>query len=69
MFEFLAEKIETKLQNIDNCSLRCKYKLKIYSNYALTSMRYHLSVHDIHKTYLYKLDAMAKKYLKKCKEV
>ena len=28
-------------------------------------MRYHLSVHDIHKTHLDKLDSIARKYLKK----
>ena len=44
MFQFLSEKFETKLKNIDNCYLRGEHKLKIYSNYALTSMRYHFSV-------------------------
>ena len=39
--------------------------MKIYSRYALISMRYHLSVHDIHKTHLDKLDGIARKYLKK----
>ena len=39
--------------------------MKIYSRYALISMRYHLSVHDIHKTHLDKLDNVARKYLKK----
>ena len=65
MFEFLYEKFEAKLKNIDKCSLRGEYKLKIYSNYALISMRYHLSVHDVHKTHLDKLDTLARKYLKK----
>ena len=65
MFEFLLKMLEKKLQNIDKCSLRGENKLKIYSNYALISMRYHLSVHDVHKTHLEKLDSIAKKYLKK----
>ena len=65
MFEFLFEKLSKKLQNIDKSSLRGEYKMKIYSRYALISMRYHLSVHDIHKTHLDKLDNVAKKYLKK----
>ena len=65
MFQFLLEKLNKKLQNIDNSSLRGEYKMKIYSRYALISMRYHLSVHDIHKTHLDKLDNVAKKYLKK----
>ena len=37
-FEFLLEKPETKLKNIDNYSLRGEHKLTIYSNYDLTSM-------------------------------
>ena len=65
MFEFLFEKLAKKLQNIDNSSLRGEHKMKIYSRYALLSMRYHLSVHDIHKSHLDKLDNMARKYLKK----
>ena len=65
MFEFLSDKLNKKLQNIDNSSLRGEYKMKIYSRYALISMRYHLSVHDIHKTHLNKLDDIARKYLKK----
>ena len=65
MFEFLSDKLNKKLQNIDNSSLRGEYKVKIYSRYALISMRYHLSVHDIHKTHLDKLDDIARKYLKK----
>ena len=65
MFQFLYDKLSKKLQNIDNSSLRGEHKMKIYSRYALISMRYHLSVHDIHKTHLDKLDSIARKYLKK----
>ena len=65
MFEFLFGKFNKKLQNIDNSYLRGEYKLNLYSRYALISMRYHLSVHDIHKTHLDKLDSIARKYLKK----
>ena len=59
MFLFLHEKLETKLKNIDASKLRGEYKLNIYSRYALISMRYHLSVHDVHKTHLDKLDSLA----------
>ena len=65
MFEFLYEKFEAKLKNIDSCFLRGEYKLNIYSRYALISMRYHLSVHDLHTTHLTQLDSLARKYLKK----
>ena len=65
MFTFLSEKLNKKLQNIENSSLKGENKMKIYSRYALISMRYHLSVHDIHKIHLDKLDNIAKKFLKK----
>ena len=61
----MFDKFNKKLQNIDDSSLRGEYKLNMYSRYALISMRYHLSVHDIHKTHLDKLDSIARKYLKK----
>ena len=53
------------IYNIYSSFLRGEYKLNLYSKYALISMRYHLSVHDIHKTHLDKLDNDARKYLKK----
>ena len=62
MHQFLYDKLETKLKNIDSSHLRGEHKLNIYSRYALISMRYYLSVHDLHKTHL---DALARKYLKK----
>ena len=64
MFEFLLDKFEKKLKNIDNSKLRGEYKLNIYSRYALISMRYHLSVHDIHKTHLDKMDEISEKMVK-----
>ena len=65
MFQFLFDKLEKKLMNIDESNLRGEYKLNIYSRYALPSLRYHFSVHNIHKTHLEKLDSLAKKFLKK----
>ena len=65
MFQFLFDKLEGKLKNIDMCKLRGEFKLNIYSRYALPSLRYHFSVHNIHNTHLEKLDNLAKKFLKK----
>ena len=65
MFKFLYEKLESKLKNIDRSKLRGEFKLNIYSRYALPSLRYHFSVHDIHKTHLDKLDCLAKQFLKR----
>ena len=61
----LYSKLEIKLENIDNSTLRGEYKANIYARYALPSLRYYMSVHHIHKTHQDKLDNLAKKYLKK----
>ena len=38
--------------------------MAIYSRYVMPSLRFHLSVHNIHQTHLDKLDHLAKRYLK-----
>ena len=45
--------------------VRGEHKLAIYERHALPSMRYHLSIHDMHTTHLTELDNIAKKYVKK----
>ena len=64
MFASMKLKLETKLENIHKSTLRGEYKLKIYSQYALPSMRYFMSVHHITKTHMDKLDNMVRQYLK-----
>ena len=39
--------------------------MAIYTRYALPSLRYHLTVHSLHKCHLEELDLLAKKFLKK----
>ena len=63
-YDIIEEKLQTKLENIDKCSLRGERKLAIYSRYALPSMRFFISVHQIHKTQQEKLDTLTRKYLK-----
>ena len=63
--EQLYKILSVKLENIDLSKVRSEHKLKIYERHALPSMRFHLSIHDLHKTHLTKLDNLAKKYLKK----
>ena len=65
MFAFLNSKLKAKLENIDSSTLRGEYKVNIYSRFALPSIRFYFSVHQIHKTHMSKLDDMARKYLKK----
>ena len=58
-------KFLSSLENIDKTKVRAEYKVAIYTRYALPSLRYHLTVHTLHKTHLDELDLLAKKFLKK----
>ena len=57
--------LSNKLKNIDNSKVRGEHKLAIYERYALPSMRYHLSIHDLNKTHLDGLDKVARTFIKK----
>ena len=46
-FEHLLSQLNEKLENINKASVRGEYKLAIYSRYALPSLRFHLSVHNL----------------------
>ena len=62
---FLKDKLSSKLENIDKTKVRAEYKVAVYTRYALPSLRYHLTVHSLHKTHLDELDLLAQKFLKK----
>lgn len=62
---FLKDKLGTKLANVDKTKVRGEFKVAIYVRYALPSLRYHLTVHNLHKTHLEELDLVAQSYLKK----
>ena len=61
----LKDKISRKLENLEKSLVRGEYKLAVYTRYLLPSLRYHLTVHTIHKTHLDELDLIAQRYLKK----
>ena len=61
----LKEKITKKLVNLDKTLVRGEYKLAVYTRYLLPSLRYHLTVHTVHKSHLDELDFIAQRYLKK----
>ena len=61
MFAVLSQKLKSKLENIDQSSLRGEYKANIYVRYALPSLRFFMSVHHIHKTHEEKLNSLAQK--------
>jgi hypothetical protein len=64
MFASLFSKLKSKLENIEKSTLRGELKVSIYSRYSLPSMRFYLSVHQMHQTQMTELDNLAKKYLK-----
>ena len=63
-FIYFKEKLEEKLGNIDSAMVRGEYKMWIYQNYFLPSIRFLLTVHDITVTDLKKLDAISHKFMK-----
>ena len=65
MFASLYSKLKGKLENIDKSTLRGEYKCNIYSRYALPSIRFYFSIHQIHKSHKEQLDSLARSYLKK----
>ena len=60
-----TDKLKEKLVNVDNAKCRSEFKLAVYDRYALPSLRYHLSVHTLHKTHLDSLGMLAKSFIKK----
>ena len=63
--QFLLEKLETKLSNLDSSCVRAEYKVTIHTRYVLPAMRYHLTLHSLQQTHLDQQDMTAQKYLKK----
>ena len=64
-FDHIKSEIETRLQRLEETEIRNEYKLWIYKHYTLPSIRFLLSVHDITKTDLSKLDSLCNKHVKK----
>ena len=64
-FEYIHNILSTKLQNLEKISNRNEHKLWIYKNYLIPSIRFLLTVHDLPKQNLRKLDTFTDKFLKK----
>ena len=64
-FQHFHKILKEKMTNIDTSKVRGEHKLAIYERYALPSMRFHLSVHDLNKTHLDELDKLTSTFLKK----
>ena len=65
VFQYVTGLITTGIENIDHSLVRDEYKLKIYSEYFLQSIRFHLTVNDMSDTQLKSLDSLTNRYLKK----
>ena len=65
MFDYVKQMLENGLTNINESPIRSEYKIRIYAQYLLPALRYHLTVNDMCVTHLQKLDALAERYLKK----
>ena len=64
VFTHVKTTLLKKLKNIDNTQIRGEYKVAIYHRYLLPSLRFLLTIHDITKTHLKKLDTLTDKFLK-----
>ena len=63
-FMHFKDILEEKLKNINNSKVRGEFKLAIYERYALPSMRFHFSIHNLHDTHLEALDKIARTFIK-----
>ena len=52
------------MENIEKTLIRPEYKLKIYWKYLLPSIRFILTIHDLKKCHLEKLDSLCEPYIK-----
>jgi hypothetical protein len=60
----IKEKMESGLENRDQCLVHHERKVKIYKEYFLPANHFILSIHDLTKTHLGVLDALTNRYLK-----
>ena len=64
IFKFIHDKLNSSLVNIDNSKVRGEYKVRVYKDYLLHSLRFSLTFHDLPKTSLQELDMLTRRYLK-----
>ena len=62
---YVEDIITSGIEKINKSLVRNEFKLKIYSDYFLPSIRYHLAVNDLCQSHLKSLDALTNRYLKK----
>ena len=63
--EYFKDKFEEKLKRMDECEVRDEFKLWMFQNYFLPSVRFILTVHELTPSSLKVLDSLSNIYLKK----
>ena len=63
-FTFIHNKLESMLKNIESTNIRPEFKVRIYTQYAMSSIRFALTVHDVTSTQRKSLDSLTTRYLK-----
>ena len=61
----IKERVGDQLKRIDDLLVRSEYKVRIYAEYLLGSLRFLLSVHDLNKGQIKALDDLSHSYLKR----
>ncbi len=64
-YKVIYDHISSRLKHIDSLEIRNEYKLKIYKDYLLPATRFILTVHELSKTNLTRLDTYVNQQLKK----
>ncbi len=65
VLKWLKEDLRDRLRRVDELLVRDEYKINIYRRYLLPSLRFALTVHDLHRSHLRQLDQLTARYLKK----
>ena len=63
-FTFIHNKLESMLKNIESTNIRPEFKVRIYTQCAMSSIRFALTVHDLTSTKRESLDSLTTRYLK-----
>ena len=61
----MRDKISEGLDRIDKSLIRNEFNMRIYADYFLPCLRFHLTVNDMCSSHLTELDSLANRFLKK----
>jgi hypothetical protein len=64
IFDYLSNKIQIALENVESSLIRSEYKIQLYVRFVLPSLRFHLTVNDLCSTHLDALDRLSNRFIK-----